>query len=140
MSRLVLLILALAWTLSTPVRAQAPAADTTFHAVAYVETTGAGAGAAARALTAYRDASLRLDGCVRVDAFEQIGRPGHFVVLETWRDQKAFDARDAAPRMRLTSVPTRPSALLRRARAGARPRFRWSRTWTWRPIPPWRQC
>jgi quinol monooxygenase YgiN len=101
MSRLVLLILALAGAVATPVRAQAPAADITFHAVAYVETTGAGAAAAARALSAYRDASLRLDGCVRVDAFEQIGRPGHFVVLETWRDQKAFDARDPAPRMRL---------------------------------------
>ena len=104
MKRLALSILVLLWAVWTPVRAQAPAADATFHAVAYVETTGAGAAAAARALTAYRDASLRLDGCVRVDAFEQIGRPGHFVVLETWRDQKAFDARDPAPRMRLTDA------------------------------------
>ena len=29
---------------------------------------------------------------------------GHWVVLETWRDQKAFDARDAVPRMRLTEA------------------------------------
>jgi quinol monooxygenase YgiN len=104
MSRVVLLILGLAGAVSTPVRAQAPAADTTVHAVAYVETTGAGAPAAARALSAYRDASLRLDGCLRVDAFEQIGRPGHFVVLESWRDQKAFDARDMGPRTRLTEA------------------------------------
>ena len=104
MRRLPLPILVLLSAIWTPVRAQAPAADTTFHAVAYVETTGAGAAAASRALTAYRDASMRLDGCVRVDAFEQIGRPGHFVVLESWRDQKAFDARDQAPRMRLTDA------------------------------------
>ena len=104
MKRLALSILVLLWAVWAPVLAQAPAADTTFHAVAYVETTGAGAGAATRALTAYRDASLRLDGCVRIDAYEQIGRPGHFVVVETWRDQKVFDARDPAPRMRLTDA------------------------------------
>lgn len=104
MSRLTLLILALASAVCTPLRAQAPVpADPTFHAVAYVETTTGGA-AAARALTAYRDATLRLDGSMRVDAFEQIGRPGHWVVLETWRDQKAFDARDPSPRMRLTDA------------------------------------
>ena len=96
MSRLTLLILALASAVWTPLRAQAPVpGDPAFHAVAYVETTAGGA--AARALTAYRDATLRLDGCVRVDVFEQIGRPGHWVVLETWRDQKAFDARDPRP-------------------------------------------
>jgi quinol monooxygenase YgiN len=104
MSRLSLLILVAALAAGVPLRAQAPAADLTFHAVAYVETTAAGAATATRALTAYRDASLRLEGCVRVDAFEQIGRPGHFVVLEAWRDQKAFDARDTAPRTRLTEA------------------------------------
>ena len=38
----------------------------------------------------------RHDGFFRVEFFEQIGRPGHFAVVETWRDQKAFDARDVA--------------------------------------------
>jgi quinol monooxygenase YgiN len=36
--------------------------------------------------------------------FEQIGRPGHFVVLETWRDQAAFDARDAAVQKQLLTA------------------------------------
>ncbi len=36
-----------------------------------------------------------------VEIFEQIGRPGHFAVVERWRDQAAFDARDAAARKRL---------------------------------------
>jgi len=104
MKRLVLLMCALSLLAARPhVRAQAPA-DTTFHAVAYVETAITGAAAAAKALTAYRDATLRLEGAQRVDLFEQIGRPGHWVVLETWRDQKAFDARDPAPRMRLTEA------------------------------------
>ena len=102
MSRLALLSVALAWILWAPVRAQTPVvADSTFHAVAYVETITSGAAAAARALTAYRDATLGLDGCLRVDVLEQVGRPGHWVVLEAWRDQKTFDARDASSRMRL---------------------------------------
>ena len=105
MSRLALLIVLVAWAPWTLARAQTPAGgDATFHAVAYVETTSAGAAAAAAALRAYQDATRRLDGCLGVDAFEQIGRSGHWVVLETWRDQKAFDARDAAPRMRLTEA------------------------------------
>lgn len=107
MMRAALLIVALAGAVLTPVRAQAPApvpADPAYHAVAYVETASSASAAAARSLAAYRDATLRLDGAVRVDAFEQIGRPGHWVVLETWRDQKAFEARDAAPRTRLTEA------------------------------------
>jgi quinol monooxygenase YgiN len=48
------------------------------------------------ALKQYRDASRKEDGCVRLDLFEQVGRPGHFAVVETWRDQKAFDARGTA--------------------------------------------
>jgi len=79
-------------------------ADQTFHAVAYVETTASGGTAAAGALRAYREAALKLDGCLHVEAFEQIGRPGHWVLLETWRDQKAFDARDGAPMQRLTAA------------------------------------
>jgi quinol monooxygenase YgiN len=48
------------------------------------------------ALGAYRAASQKVEGCSRVEIFEQTGRPGHFAIVETWRDQKAFDARDAA--------------------------------------------
>ena len=83
-------------------RGQAPAApDTAFHAVAYVETAASAAREAAAALRAYREAALKQDGCAAVDTFEQIGRPGHWVIVETWRDQKAFDARDAAVPQRL---------------------------------------
>lgn len=86
-------------------RAQgAPGADLTFHAVAYVETTASGGAAAVRALRAYREATLGLDGCLRVDTFEQVGRPGHWVLLEAWRDQKAFDARDGGPMRGLTAA------------------------------------
>jgi quinol monooxygenase YgiN len=83
--------------LASSLRAQ----DSTFYAVAYLETAAASARTAASALRAYRDAAVKQDGCAAVDTFEQIGRPGHWVVIETWRDQKAFEARDAAPQQRL---------------------------------------
>jgi quinol monooxygenase YgiN len=104
MSRLILLIVALAGMAAMTVGAQVPATDPAYHAVAYVETASSASAGASRALTAYRDATTRLDGCLRVDVFEQIGRPGHWVVLESWRDQKAFEARDGGPKGRLTEA------------------------------------
>jgi len=70
--------------------------DKAFYAVSYVETRSNAVKDATAALHRYRDANGKLDGFVRIEFFEQIGRPGHFVVFETWRDQQAFDARDAA--------------------------------------------
>lgn len=91
---------ACALVLSAAVAAQAPP-DTTFYAVAYLETAASSGRDAAAALRAYRDVASKQDGCTAVEAFEQIGRPGHWVVIETWRDQKAFDARDAGTQQRL---------------------------------------
>jgi len=87
--------------LSATLAAQTPAPDATFYAVSYVETSAASTKDAATALRAFHDATVKLDGCTSVEAFEQIGRPGHWVIVETWRDQKAFDARDASVQQRL---------------------------------------
>ena len=74
----------------------APSADTRFYAVSYVEATASSAAKAVALLKQYRDASAKQDGYVSIELFEQIGRPGHFALFEVWRDQKAFDARDAS--------------------------------------------
>ena len=87
--------------LSATLAAQTPAPDATFYAVSYVETSAASTKDAAAALRAFHDATVKQDGCTSVEAFEQIGRPGHWVLIETWRDQKAFDARDASVQQRL---------------------------------------
>ena len=90
--------------LGSQTRPDAPttaAADTTFYAVSYVETTASSTSTATSALKQYRDASRAQEGFVRAEFFEQIGRPGHYAIVETWRDQKAFDARDAAAQKRL---------------------------------------
>jgi autoinducer 2-degrading protein len=80
----------------TPAAAPAAPADPTFYAVTYVEVMAPASAKAIAALKQYREASRKNDGYVRVEFLEQVGRPGHFVVVETWRDQKAFDARAAA--------------------------------------------
>jgi quinol monooxygenase YgiN len=75
-----------------------PPSDSTFYAVSYVEVAASSRAASVAAFKQYRLANQRLTGggFVRLDTFEQIGRPGHFALVETWRDQKAFDARDQA--------------------------------------------
>ena len=75
-------------------------ADPALFAVAYVEVRASEARTARIPFKLYRDA-LQKQGSAHVEIFEQIGRPGHFAVVERWRDQAAFDARDAAARKRL---------------------------------------
>ena len=41
------------------------------------------------------DASRKGDGNAGFEAFEEIGRPNRFALLESWRDRKASDAHDA---------------------------------------------
>ncbi len=77
-----------------------PAAGAVF-AVGYVETLAKETAAGRAALARYRAVLERQPGCLGVELFAQTERPGHFAVLETWRDQAAFDARDAAAKRQL---------------------------------------
>jgi quinol monooxygenase YgiN len=96
--------------LGAQARADAPA-DVAVYAVSYVEVMPSSRAAATAALKQYRDASRKQEGCLRLDLFEQIGRPGHFAVVEAWRDQQAIDARGAAVQKQLldTLQPIRVS-------------------------------
>lgn len=71
--------------------AQAPT-DTTVHGVTYVEVMPSSKAVAVAVLKQYRDTSRKDEGFVRLEIFEQIGQPGHFSIVETWADQKSFDA------------------------------------------------
>ena len=70
-------------------------------AVAYVETRTDAAAAGRAALERYRDGVVGQAGCVAVELFEQAGRPGRFAVVESWRDQAAFEARDTGAKRAL---------------------------------------
>jgi quinol monooxygenase YgiN len=65
-------------------------------AVGYVEAQAKQADAARAALARYRQVLERQPGCLGVDLFAQTDRLGHFAVVETWKDQAAFDVRDTA--------------------------------------------
>ena len=70
--------------------AQAPG-ETAVYQVAYVDVGPSGRSAAVSALKAYREASSKEAGHVRIDVVEQVGRPAHFVIVEEWRDQGAAE-------------------------------------------------
>jgi quinol monooxygenase YgiN len=84
-----------------PAFAQDVAADAAFCAVSYVEVRGPARSTAVVALKQYREANRQKDGFVRFEIFEQVGRAGHFGLVETWRSQQAFDARGTAAQEQL---------------------------------------
>jgi quinol monooxygenase YgiN len=104
-------------------------ADTTFHAVSYVELLPSAKAAGIAAFKRYRDASRRQDGFVRFEFFEQVGRPGHFAIVEAWRDANAFDTRgdvqkdlhSAIESIRISGYDQRPYKTLTVGAAAAAP-------------------
>lgn len=96
----ILVVLALPARLHGQPEAEPPGA-TALTAVAYVEVGLASVDAARTALTRYRASNGAQAGSLSTEVFEQIGRPGHFALIETWRDAAAHAARNPAPRMAL---------------------------------------
>ena len=95
MRRGLVLLVALA-AIGRPTSAPAQTVDTARYAVTYVEVTPVSVAQATKALQTYRQAASGETGFVALDFFEQIGRAGHFAIVEAWRDQAAFDAHQAA--------------------------------------------
>ncbi|HEY2380647.1 MAG TPA: antibiotic biosynthesis monooxygenase [Terriglobia bacterium] len=77
-------------------RPQVPVADTTFYSVAYVDIAPSSRAAAIAGLKQYREASRKEPGFKRMEFFEQVGKPGHFLTIETWSSGKAFDTHAAS--------------------------------------------
>ena len=103
MCRLATALLACA-LLPSPLNGQSQSEATAagaFYAVSYVEVAESATAQAVAALKQYRGASRSRDGFVAIELFEQSGRPGHFAIIETWRDQKGFDGRDPGVQERL---------------------------------------
>lgn len=107
---LLLTIVMLPSSLGVQIHAQAPA-DTALYAVSYVEVMPSARAAMVAALKQYRDTSRKEDGYVRFELLEQVGRPGHFAIVEMWKDQKAFDAHGMAPPVKQFLETLRPIRL-----------------------------
>ena len=75
-------------------------ADTARYAVTYVSVRPAARMSAITAFRQYREASRKEAGYVRFELFEQLGPQGNFAIVETWKDQQAFDAHGGAAHTR----------------------------------------
>src|SRR5262245_23682677 len=89
------LVFGLALTVAAVAQAHAQASGPVY-AVSYVQVQPAAKSEAAATLKMLRDASRKDEGNLAADAVESTARPGHFVVLTTWKDQAALDAHMAA--------------------------------------------
>jgi quinol monooxygenase YgiN len=97
--------------------------------VTYVDVMPSARNAMVTAFRRYRDASRAESGFERAELFEQVGRPAHFIIVETWADQAAFDAhamaahvktyREAVDAIRVTGYDQRPYKTLAVAAATA---------------------
>ena len=103
--------------------------DATTYTVSYVEVTPASRTTTLTALKQYRDSSRKEPGFVRMEFFEQLDRPAHFVLIEAWSDSKAMDGHAAATQtkdmwnklkpVRLSDYDQRPYKNLSIAPAGS---------------------
>jgi autoinducer 2-degrading protein len=75
--------------------AQTPG-DTAAYTVSYVDVMPSARAAAIAALKQYREASRKDEGYVRIEFFEQTGRPGHLNIIEAFANPKALDAHAGA--------------------------------------------
>ena len=69
------------------------------YVVNYIEAVPAAQGQVARLLTQLADAS-RVDGALRSEAMQGTNLSNQFLLLEIWKDQKAFDAHAAGAQTR----------------------------------------
>jgi quinol monooxygenase YgiN len=72
------------------------ASDAAVYVVAYIEVMPPSTGEAITLLRQYREASRKDAGNARLEVLQQHGRPDHFVLVEVWRDQAAFEAHGKA--------------------------------------------
>ena len=61
------------------------------YSVMYVEVLPTSRADGLVALTAYREATRQENGNLRCEVVSRVGQPHHFVILEVWQDQAAYD-------------------------------------------------
>jgi quinol monooxygenase YgiN len=66
------------------------------HMVTYIEVKPSAKNEAAALLKGLRETSRKNEGNLGTDVVESLSRRGQFVILSTWKDQKALDAHMAA--------------------------------------------
>jgi quinol monooxygenase YgiN len=78
------------------------ASEAAVYKVSYIEVMPSSQGETVALLRQYRDASRKEEGNMRLKVLQQNDRLDHFVLLETWKDQKALEVHGmAAPTAQL---------------------------------------
>jgi quinol monooxygenase YgiN len=85
--------------------------DPVVHVVTYIEAAPASAKQNASLLKALADASRKEAGVVRFEVLQRHGRPGHFAIVESWKDQAALDAHTAAAHTKTFHANLEPSLI-----------------------------
>ena len=75
----------------------APAIEGNIHTATYIEVMPTARAEALSALERYRDAARKEEGNLRCEIVSRIGQPHQFVVLEVWKELKAFEASGKSP-------------------------------------------
>jgi quinol monooxygenase YgiN len=70
--------------------------DSAVYVVAYFEVVPPSIAEAAALLRQYREASRTDAGLMGLEVLQQCARPDHFAIVETWQDQKSFEAHGSA--------------------------------------------
>jgi len=98
LTRSVLLASAVSAALSVAVEDPALAQEPTpMYVVTYFEVAPSMSTEARALLKAFRDASRKEEGTVRVDALHRSERPNHFAIVETWKSPAAQEAHARSP-------------------------------------------
>jgi quinol monooxygenase YgiN len=66
------------------------------YAVTYLDVAASSPGRGVDLLKQYRESSRRETGNVEFTVLQEVGRPNRFAIIEGWKDQSAFDAREKA--------------------------------------------
>ena len=96
----------LLWSIAITASGPAPAARAeeasaaAVYVVAYIEVMPPSTEEAMALLRQYRDASRKQTGNVRLEVLQQHSRADHFVLVEVWQDQQAFEAHGMAAHTR----------------------------------------
>lgn len=90
-------------------------AQTAVHSVVYVEVKPSARAQAVAAFKSYATTARTHNGFAAIELYEQRGRPGHYVLIESWSEQGALDAQAAAQAALATALqPVKLSEIDRR--------------------------
>jgi len=103
-----LFAMALCALAAMPARAQG---DPSVHVVTYIEAMPASAKQNAGLLKLLADANRKEAGVLRFEVLQRSGRPGHFAIVEAWKDKAALDAHAAAAHTKTFLEKVQPSLI-----------------------------